>query len=94
MLTIRDRDSEFVRNLSKVNRESLAPGPYLDYQNVRANDSLNELIDKKLDARSSGGCVTIDLHYWIKYIITIAATDGVFGTANPYLDEKNRDAFW
>jgi cytochrome P450 len=84
------KDKNFLQELQRVNNTTLGPGPALDYQNLRANNSINELIDQTLEH----GSVKIGLYMWIRHIITIGATDGVFGTSNPFLKQKNRDIFW
>ena len=89
-------DPEFLRELYGRHKDALSPGEHLDYQNKRANESLNVLIDESIEpaSKSSSGSVELDLYAWVRHIITIAATDGVFGTSNPFLDEANRQAFW
>lgn len=83
-------DPEFVRDLGRVNKEYLSPSPHLDYQNLRANNSLNNLIGESV----ASGTLRIGLHAWTRHLITIASTDGVFGTSNPLLKEENSDDFW
>lgn len=89
-------DPTFLNSLYASHKDALSPGPHLDYQNERANESLNDLIDETLRAASkaSSGAVQLELYSWVRHIITIAATDGVFGTSNPFLKEENRQAFW
>lgn len=38
-------DPDFIREISKVNKESMWPGPHLDHQNLRTVNSLKELFE-------------------------------------------------
>ena len=83
-----------MRDLDKATRTALCPGPNLDYQNSRAMNSLNESLDKLLLGSSTNDPVRIRLYQWATHAISLAATNGVLGNSNPFLDGKIEEAFW
>ncbi|KAN0121753.1 cytochrome P450 [Hyaloscypha variabilis] len=85
---------DFTRDLDKVTRAALTPGPHLDYQNSRTVKSLNESLDELLLGSSPNDPVRIRLYQWSRDAVTLAATNGVFGSSNPFLDKKIEGAFW
>lgn len=87
-------DGDFTRDLSRVMKDSLAPGRHLDYQNLRATESLKDLLEQLISQSEKSGVVEVKLHEWVKHVITVAASDGVYGSANPFKDERVEKAFW
>jgi len=85
---------DFTRDLSRAMKDSLSPGPHLDYQNLRATNSLKDVIDKSFSRSSASNSSRLRLHEWVKHVITIAASNGVYGTSNPFLDAQVEHAFW
>lgn len=83
-----------MRDLDKATRAALSPGPYLDYQNSRAVNSLKDYLEKVLLGSSTNEPVQIGLYQWSRHAVTLAATNGVFGSSNPFLDKKIEKAFW
>ena len=65
-------------------------GPGLDEMNQKMISGLCSSID----ALSSDGENTLDLHAWCKHSITVASTRAVWGPKDPYQSESLRSAFW
>lgn len=85
---------DFIRSLDKAVRAALSPGPHLDYQNLMALNSLNDSLEQLLLGSSPADTVRIEFYEWSRHAITLAATDGVYGSSNPFLDKKIEEAFW
>jgi len=83
---------EFMHDFDKAMRLALYPGPHLDFQNLRTINSL----DKSLDAlfSTSKEPKEVGFYDWSRHIITIAASDGVYGSSNPFLDPQLEEAYW
>ncbi|QDS68831.1 hypothetical protein FKW77_006554 [Venturia effusa] len=89
-LTVGLHDDElFMRDFMRATREALAPGVHLDYQNRRAVVSLEEMLG---GMGGEGG--RLRLYEWVKHVITVASSDGVYGRRNPFRDEGVEKAFW
>jgi hypothetical protein len=84
----------FLRDIDKATSQSLAPGPQLDSLNLRATNSLKESLEELLSRNSAKETVRIRLYKWSTHAVTLAATNGVYGTSNPYLNKRIEDAFW
>jgi hypothetical protein len=85
---------EFMRDLDQAVRAALTPGPHLDYQNLRTANSLKNFFEDILEKSSSTDPVQVRLFEWTKHVITLAASDGIYGHSNPFLKKKYEDAFW
>lgn len=81
---------EFMRELAGATRTTLAPGPQLDHQNKRAIDVLLESMDEIL----SPGSTRIQLYEWTKHLISLASTEGIYGSSNPFRERTDEDDFW
>ncbi|KAM0312147.1 hypothetical protein ACHAO8_006599 [Botrytis cinerea] len=75
-----------------VMKKAMAPGPGLDGMNrvmVRnVAESLDGLIGEEKES------VKIELHAWLRSLITMATTESVYGPRNPYRAVKVQDSFW
>lgn len=47
-----------------------------------------------LVARASDGPAEADLVGWVRHVVTMAATTGMYGEMNPYNDPKHEENFW
>ena len=83
-----------MRDLDKATRAALFPGPHLDYQNLRTVNSIKDSLEELFLAISPNDTVQIPLYQWTRHVVTLAATNGVFGTSNPFLDKQIEEAFW
>ncbi|KAF5007502.1 hypothetical protein FDECE_6174 [Fusarium decemcellulare] len=82
--------SDFIDDFSHSMKTSLAPGVYLDEQNLR----MGKRAMQDVDALSSLEKPTIFLHEWVKHTVVQASSCGLYGEAHPYLDQAVEDAFW
>lgn len=61
-------------------------------------DDMNENMIKSLkswnDALAARAPMKIDLYEWCREVITVAATESMWGYLNPYKSKAMRDAFW
>lgn len=81
-----------MREFQKTMRDALAPGPDLDYQNLRTNNSFMDLLENAFKADSH--LVQVDLYDWLRHMVTVAAGDGIFGSRNPLQAADIEKAFW
>lgn len=81
-------NNDVLDKFSTSTRETLAPGPYLDAQNLRMGDqSLVEVTELlKQDE--------IPLLEWSKHVIIQATSAGLYGVRNPFNDPEVQDAMW
>lgn len=86
-------NQDFMRDLDKATRSALSPGPHLDYQNSRAVNSCKASLDELLGSFTNDP-VRIGLYQWSRHAVTLAATNAVFGSSNPFLDKKIEERFW
>lgn len=89
-----DGKSTFLRDIDKATRQPLAPSPQLDSPNLRATNSLKESLEELLSRCPDKETVRIRLYNWSTRAVTPAATSGVYGTSNPYLNKRIEEAFW
>ena len=87
-------NAEFLGELNKAERAALAPGPHLDYQNLRAINTLNDIVEEVLMECSVANPTKIRLYEWTRHLITVGGTNGVYGSSNPFKDKKIEEAFW
>jgi hypothetical protein len=85
---------DFMRDLDKATRAALSPGPQLDHQNLRAVNTLKECLEEVLSRNSTKEPAQIRFYDWLRHAITLAASNGVYGTSNPFLDKTIEEAFW
>jgi hypothetical protein len=83
-----------MRELDQATRAALSPGPQLDYQNLRTVNSLKQSLDELMSTIILNNVVRIGFYEWSRHMITLAATDGVFGESNPFLEQDTEAAFW
>ena len=79
-------DDDFNREFNKITRDSLAPGSHLDYQNLRANNSFRDLLVETLAPAWKTTTARVSLHGWLRHLITVSASTGVYGSSNPFLE--------
>lgn len=84
----------WIRDLYRDTRTALAPGESLDYQNILTGESLQreiERLDADVGAEGRNGFA---FYGWTHHLISLAATDGVYGSHNPFRDPKVEADFW
>ncbi|KAJ4299052.1 hypothetical protein N0V90_004296 [Kalmusia sp. IMI 367209] len=72
--------------------KSLAPGKHLDQMNQIMLKSLEETMEGW--PRENSQTDAVKLFEWIKEVIIIPTTEGVYGPANPYRDSSVRKNYW
>ncbi|KAF4445606.1 hypothetical protein F53441_10670 [Fusarium austroafricanum] len=85
--------SEWVDNFSHAHKHGLAPGPYLDEQNLRMGDRALIDIDQLLP-KTKDGVSKVFLTEWSRWAVVQASACGIFGVQHPFLDPKVEKAFW
>lgn len=70
----------------------LSPGIPLDEMNRTMIASLAGEVEKAFQGGAES--VQVGLYQWLKDIVTIATTDGVYGAKNPYRDPKVSEDYW
>ena len=73
-------------------RAALSPSAGFDEMNRRMVRNMSLAIDGLEEI--SRQHTTIGLSKWLRQSITVAATDAVYGTKNPFKDPEIVDAFW
>ncbi|KAH7329711.1 cytochrome P450 [Stachybotrys elegans] len=77
--------------LSNVVRLSLAPGPYLDDQNMRMGKRVQVEVDALL---GRGSTKQINLLEWSRHIVVQSSSCGVYGDQHPLMDPEVEKSFW
>lgn len=72
-------------------RATLAPGPWLDEQNLRMGQGNATQVDALI---TDGKEDKIWLLEWVRHIVVQANSCGVFGKEHPFLDLEVEKAFW
>ncbi|KAJ0277072.1 hypothetical protein COL940_007953 [Colletotrichum noveboracense] len=75
------------KEFDRVQRASMSAGPDLD---VMALVSSKELATK---AKAEPG-TRIELYTWLKHLIALSASEGMFGPMNPFRDPEHEADFW
>lgn len=71
---------------------SMSPGSKLDAMNKAMIDQIAEHL-RLMDAESPSH--EVDLHSWLRHVITLRSTTAIYGPNNPVLaDSSLEDAFW
>ncbi|KAE8419648.1 cytochrome P450 [Aspergillus pseudocaelatus] len=92
MQLLRDKESGG-QGLGQQTADSMHPpllGSGLDQMNGKMIAVLNTVIDELASQPDD----VVDLYEWCSYAVTVASTDAVYGSLNPYRSESNRRAFW
>lgn len=82
--------AEFGAVFLKIVHSKLSLGHSLNQLIRTANLGIAASVDK-LDCEKS---TRVDLMQWLRHAITLAATDAVYGSANPFKNEIVEKAFW
>ena len=83
------RASLFVEGM-KMTHQAVRPGQSLDDMNKVTAKTLQ----RELDGIDGTKNASIDLWAFTRHIMTLASTDGVYGSSNPYRDIAIEQAFW
>jgi hypothetical protein len=75
-----------------VMRTTLAPGATLEELTRPTIQNLANALDLLIPSGKTQ--VQVDLSKWVRNTVTLAATDSVYGSLNPYKDQKIQDSFW
>ncbi|KAF3063880.1 Cholesterol 7-alpha-monooxygenase [Daldinia childiae] len=84
-------DGSLTDDYDRILRTTLAPGPWLDEQNLRMGHSSAAQIDAMI---KDGEEKKILLLEWARHIIVQASSCGIFGQEHPFLDPEVEKAFW
>jgi hypothetical protein len=84
---------KFADDLSHYVRQSLAPGPHLDEQNLRMGNRLVVEFNDLLNA-SPGESKQMHLLEWSRRAVVQASSCGVYGEQHPFLDPEVEKSFW
>jgi hypothetical protein len=82
-------NDEVLESFSASTRETLAPGPHLDAQNLRMGDQSLVEVTGLLENHDE-----IPLLGWSKHVIMQATSAGLYGVRNPFNDPAVADAMW
>jgi hypothetical protein len=84
----------WIRDLYRDTRTALSPGEALDYQNMLTGESVQREVER-LDGSVGGeGVDGFAFYSWTHHLISLAATDGVYGSKNPFRDPRVEADFW
>ncbi|KAK6533911.1 hypothetical protein TWF281_005256 [Arthrobotrys megalospora] len=81
-------DTDHIHDVTRVQLAAWTPGKDLDHQNVRAADTLMLEMERLIQQISIQGGEMIDFYEWTRYANMIAATNGIYGSANPMRDPE------
>ncbi|KAL6722346.1 hypothetical protein ACLMJK_001453 [Lecanora helva] len=89
-ITLEDGDWGLVHDTSKGMHAALAPGANLD----RMNQTMLGIMEGYFDDLAKGDAV-IDLYEWIRPRFSIASTEAIYGSGNPFKHQKTLgNDFW
>ncbi|KAF3079459.1 hypothetical protein TWF569_003577 [Orbilia oligospora] len=86
-------DTDHIHEITRVQLAAWTPGKDLDHQNVRVADTLMLEMEKLSEQISMQGSAVADFFEWTRYTNMIAATNGIYGSANPMRDPEIWGAF-
>ncbi|KAK6356677.1 hypothetical protein TWF718_001017 [Orbilia javanica] len=86
-------DTDHIHELTRVQLAAWTPGKDLDHQNVRVADTLMFEMERLSEQISMQGGAVTDFFEWTRYTNMIAATNGIYGSANPMRNSEVWDAF-
>lgn len=72
----------------------LSPGVALDDMNRTMIGTLAGEIGKSFKEKGDDAVLKVGLYQWMRDIVTIATTDGVYGDKNPYRDPTVAKDYW
>jgi hypothetical protein len=84
----------WVEDLYRDTRTALAPGKGLDYQNMMTGKSLQRFVEELDEDLGGDGKKNFRLYDWIHHLISVAATDGIYGRNNPFRDSEVEKNYW
>jgi hypothetical protein len=93
-LSLHDEPHTFLNDTFRGTRNALAPGKGLDHQNMGTGESVERFILKLEQDVSYAGTQTLPFYAWIKHVLVIASTDGVYGEKNPFRNPSIEENFW
>lgn len=93
-MSLHEEPHSFLNDSFRGTRNALAPGKGLDHQNMGTGRSIETFILKLEQDASNTGFEDVPFYTWIKHVLTIAATDGVYGVNNPFRISKVEESFW
>ncbi|KAK3689091.1 cytochrome P450 [Podospora appendiculata] len=89
-------DASFLHDFKNVSVKGMAPGADLDRLNlVTVQEELHNI--DRLAAQcvaTAGKPVLIDLMKWIQHLLSISATEGIYGPQNPFKNAEHEKSFW
>jgi hypothetical protein len=86
-----DRDSSLLVEGLKITQLAMSPQGGMEGMARRAADVAAARLN---DLTRAGRAAHVDLWAWVQHEITVATTESVYGTGNPYRDPKVEAAFW
>lgn len=93
-VSIHEDPHAFLNDTFRETRNTLAPGKALDYQNIGTGKSIENFVLRLEQAASYDGFPNLPFYTWIKHVLTVAATDGVYGEGNPFRKSEVEENFW
>ncbi|KAI8960547.1 cytochrome P450 [Daldinia sp. FL1419] len=84
-------DGPLVDDFDHILKKTLAPGPWLDEQNLRTGQVAVAHVD---DLVNGGKGKRMWLQEWARHVIVQASSSGVFGKEHPFLDPVVEGKFW
>lgn len=92
-LAMHDDPHQHIPEQGREHRRTLAPGKGLDYQNERTGATMERELSEWTGELGEKE-MRVELYTWVRHSMSLAASDGVYGEANPFRDPEVEEAFW
>ncbi|KAK6509867.1 hypothetical protein TWF481_004595 [Arthrobotrys musiformis] len=86
-------DTDHIHEITRIQLAAWTPGKDMDHQITRAADTLMFEMERLCEQISRQGSAVTDFFEWTRYTNMIAATNGIYGSANPMRDPEIWGAF-
>ncbi|KAF5505317.1 hypothetical protein CGCS363_v005623 [Colletotrichum siamense] len=82
------------KEFDRVQRASMSAGPDLDAMALVSARVTLELVEELAMKAKAGAGTRIELYTWLKHLIALSASEGMFGPMNPFRDPEHEADFW
>ncbi|KAF4939544.1 25-hydroxycholesterol 7-alpha-hydroxylase [Colletotrichum fructicola] len=82
------------KEFDRVQRASMSAGPDLDAMTLVSSKVTLELVEELATEANAEPGTRIELYTWLKHLIALSASEGMFGPMNPFRDPEHEADFW
>ncbi|KAF9874986.1 cytochrome p450 [Colletotrichum karsti] len=82
------------REYDRAQRAALSAGPDLDAMSLVAAKVMSSLVNGLVGKASEDEGSHIELYEWLRHLVAVSASEGMFGPMNPFRDPEHEADFW